>query len=156
MTFKFYKNISDNNTVLKNIQDEKIVYLSFKTIPDASLSQISMKIRVKMDKSLLSYNYCKIEEFGKYYYITDISVLNNRIMEIVLEVDVLMTYWDEFKDNDAIIDRAATVYNLFLNDPSLPMESGTIIRRYVTKETPFDPNNGSLILLATGPGPVST
>lgn len=146
----FFKNLSDNKTCVKELTDPVEKDIIIKTVPMEGIDIMDPVFIIKMDKSLYKYNYCYIEDFGKYYYFNTPKVVNNNLLRVNMHVDVLQTYWEEFKGNNAIVDRAENVFNLYLQDGKLPVEQKTIIRRYVTKETPFD--GTSMILLCTGPG----
>ena len=67
--------------------------------------------------SLAGFNYMKIPEFNRFYFIDDIVSLHNYQWEISGHVDVLETYATEIKANQAVIKRQAKLYNLYLDDP---------------------------------------
>lgn len=62
------------------------------------------------------YNYCHIEEFGRYYYITNIISTNQTLWEIHCHVDVLMSYKEQIGAQTAIVARQESQYNLMLDD----------------------------------------
>lgn len=96
------------------------------------------------------YNYMYIEEFKRYYYITDIVNINNKIWEIHAHVDVLFSFSPDIKSSMAILDKSEgdTTSNLYMNDGSFVMDS----RKYnELKEFPDGFNeNGSYILICAG------
>lgn len=61
-------------------------------------------------------NYAHIEEFGRYYFITDIRSTVNGLWLVSLHVDVLMTYRTQIKAQSGIVNRSANKYNLYLDD----------------------------------------
>lgn len=61
-------------------------------------------------------NYMYIEEFRRYYYITNIISVHNRLWEIHGHVDVLMSYKDQIRAQTAIVARQESKYNLYLDD----------------------------------------
>lgn len=63
-------------------------------------------------------NYFYIEDFGRYYFVTDIRSIRTGLVEITGHVDVLSSFADEIKKNSAIIDRTERKYNRMLNDGS--------------------------------------
>lgn len=67
-------------------------------------------------------NYMYIDDFGRYYYITDITVEHQRII-LKGHVDVLKTYSSDIKLLKVIADRSSSFYNLYQKDSELPMES---------------------------------
>lgn len=62
------------------------------------------------------YNYCYVEEFGRYYYITNIISTNHTLWEIHCHVDVLMSYQEQIRAQTAIVARQESQYNLMLDD----------------------------------------
>lgn len=62
------------------------------------------------------YNYCRIQLFNRYYFITDITVDFMNVWTISCKVDVLMTYADEIRDSYAIVSRNENKYNLYFPD----------------------------------------
>lgn len=87
MELKIYNNNSNTNVLNKNIT--LIDTLSFNLKSDTSILQPILIL-----KNYKSGNYCYIKELNRYYYITDIKVLNGGLYQLQLEVDVLMTYKD--------------------------------------------------------------
>lgn len=87
MELKIYNNKSNINVLNKNIT--LIDTLSFNLKSDTSILQPILIL-----KNYKSGNYCYIKELNRYYYITDIKVLNGGLYQLQLEVDVLMTYKD--------------------------------------------------------------
>ena len=73
-------------------------------------------------------NYAHIDEFGRWYYITDIvmqeGTLNTddqfpnpkQLIEFHMHVDVLKTYADQIKAQTAVVARQEGKYNLMLDD----------------------------------------
>ena len=52
-----------------------------------------------------TYNYAYIPEFNRYYFITDITSVNNLLWRIDMHVDVLMSYKDSIYNTKAIVER---------------------------------------------------
>lgn len=61
-------------------------------------------------------NYIYVEEFGRYYYITNIISTNHTLWELHCHVDVLMSYKDQIRAQTAIVARQEARYNLLLDD----------------------------------------
>lgn len=62
-------------------------------------------------------NYLYLPAFKRYYFIDDIISVGNNLWEIHCHVDVLYTYKEQILNQDAVIRRQQTKYNLYLNDP---------------------------------------
>jgi hypothetical protein len=114
MTIKFYKNLSDKNHVDKNItQVGSDVTGTLRD--DCSILNPVIQIENFTGFNLTECNYAYIVEFGRYYYINNIT-LTNQLYEISMHVDVLMSYKDEIRNNNAVISRQENRYNLYLQD----------------------------------------
>lgn len=141
----FYKNRSEPNRV------DKSPYLEFFTILTGTLrnstSVINPSILIELiDKrdqvqsnnkdvvdsdnnkviiteisDLVKCNYCYIPIFNRYYYINDIISVKNKLWEIVMSVDVLMSYKDKILEQSGIIDRNEFEFNKFLEDDRVPV-----------------------------------
>ena len=76
------------------------------------------------------YNYMYIPAFKRYYFITDITCVYDRMWKISAHVDVLYTYMSEILNNKCIICKSEdqSKSNLYLNDGSFVMDS----RKYNT------------------------
>lgn len=71
-------------------------------------------------EELLQCNYCYIEAFKRYYYITDIVSVRQGLWSISMSVDVLMSYKDIIKQQRGIVARNEFDFNNLLNDVLLP------------------------------------
>lgn len=65
---------------------------------------------------VLAANYAYIEEFNRYYYISDVVSYRNDLWRIPLDVDVLMSYKDKILGLDAFVLRNEFNYNDFIKD----------------------------------------
>lgn len=76
-------------------------------------------------------NYAYIPDFGgRYYFITNIESVRQGLWRVSMHVDVLYTYRDEIKTNDAIIERNAAEYDLKLNDGLFQTQQNPRIAQY--------------------------
>ena len=104
MELQIYNNNSNTNVLNKKIT--LIDTLSFKFKTDTSILQPSLIL-----KNYKSGNYCYIKELNRYYYITDIRVLNGGLYQLQLEVDVLMTYKTEIMNNPITTSKIVKIPN---------------------------------------------
>ena len=114
MNVTFYRTNSENNKLNKSLSDDILLegYLREET------SITSPSILVEGDVS--SYNYAYVEEFSRYYFITDIASVRAGIWRVDMRVDVLMSYSIEIGQIDAILERQENIYNLYVHDELLP------------------------------------
>lgn len=64
------------------------------------------------------YNYCHIAQFNRYYFVTEIVSVRNRIWELHLHVDVLMSFANYIRASYAIVSESsnADISNYISND----------------------------------------
>jgi hypothetical protein len=82
---------------------------------DCSIINPVIKLENMTATQLKECNYCYIPDFGRYYYINNI-VCKNKLYELTMHVDVLMSFKDGIRANDAVISRQENNYNLYLQD----------------------------------------
>lgn len=94
-------------------------------------------------------NYVYIEDFGRYYYITNIVSVNQSLWELHCHVDVLMSYKDQIKAQKAIVARQESKYNLYLDDGIFMAYQNPIVQtKLFSVEAPFETQ--SFILIVAG------
>lgn len=120
MQIKLYNTSSERNRLSKVLTGEVNVtgYLSEDT------DVLNPTITVGYNTSLLSKNYCYIADFGRYYFITGFTIINQEIV-LFLHVDVLMTYKDDIKNSKARIVRSASNFDEYIIDDMIINESRT-------------------------------
>ena len=140
ITIKFY-NTPDENYVINKTKNDEITKSG--TIKDDS-SILTPTITIKKDLSLITKNYCYIEAFKRYYFITDI-LISGVEMVVSLKVDVLESYKEAILSSTQVITRHESQFNKYLIDSQIPVSSkiGTQIKKFGT--SPFI-TNGSDVL----------
>lgn len=58
-----------------------------------------------------NYNYCYIPKLNKYYFINNLSIVNNSVILLSLKVDVLMSYKNILLETKARIKECDNNYN---------------------------------------------
>lgn len=83
-------------------------------------SILNPRLDVYTDSDITGKNYMYIPAFGRYYFIDDIVSTNNGYWTISAHVDVLETFADSIKENNAIINKQENLdmTNKYLNDGS--------------------------------------
>lgn len=76
------------------------------------------------------FNYAYIEEFDRYYFITDITSIGLHMWEISFEEDVLMTYKNGIYELNGFIDRNEEEYDEAIEDTKRVAEIGYDIEEY--------------------------
>lgn len=76
-------------------------------------------------------NYVYIPLFSRYYFITSITRLDNKRLEVSCAVDVLMSFKEDIKKLNVIATRSSDKFNYYLRDNAVALQSNTfpIVRR---------------------------
>lgn len=111
-------------------------------------------IEITYDPVIVGCNYMYIDEFGRYYHITNMDVGAQRAF-IHAHVDVLQTYAMQIRQLDCIVERQESRdhSNLYLNDGMFRALNYKIISTVAFPKTPFmngRQNVDSLILTVGG------
>lgn len=72
---------------------------------------------------LIKANYAYIQEFDRYYYITDIVSVRNDLWQLSMRVDVLMSFKTNIANLNAVIGRNENVYNALIPDDRIVFNS---------------------------------
>lgn len=95
-------NSSERNEVNKNISSGATFDCTLRS--ETSVSDPALLL--EFDGNLSQFNYCYIPEFARYYYITDITSVRNKLWQIKAHVDVLMSFRQAILSSVAILDES--------------------------------------------------
>lgn len=144
ITIKLYKYNSPNDYINKDLFAEKSYDGTFRN----EVSVLDPIFEIESTDNLSTYNYCYILSLNRYYYITNIVAVTDKLWRIFCHVDVLMTYKPQILAHDAIIARQQNSWNLYLNDGNtFKVQQDAKI---VQKEFPNGFSGGTYVLLVTG------
>lgn len=165
MVIKFYKNTLEKNKVDKSNMVSSTAPVELEGTLKEATSLVAPSFLVhKNFKELINYNYVYIEDFKRYYYITDITSVTNELSRIELHVDVLMSFKDEIMENEAFIERNETLGSEEIYDSLRDTYAIPTMRKYsVTSaeikegdvnslgfpDTSFPPEDNSLYFIFT-------
>lgn len=122
MDIYLYITVDDDNVLNKTLTDELLI------------SNVKLKSPVNINNPVLTlsakhniknYNYAYIPEFGKYYFIEDITLQSNNINVITLRVDVLKTYEEDILNSDLYVEKE--IYHIIESDKTLGQEFNKIL-----------------------------
>lgn len=125
------------------------------------------RLRVSYNASLLTYNYMYIAQFGRYYFITNVTTDSGGALIIEGAVDVLQTYKTEIAGLSAIVVRGArknqsgSARSTWIEDPRLPIQSGRAVKAILFENTDLNIDTATLtsnnfVLNVAGGGAIST
>lgn len=97
--------------------------------------------------SFVDCNYIYISEFGRYYFVTNMTSITARIVEFTCHVDVLMSFSEYILKNEAIVKRQENDWNLYLNDGSFKIYQNPIV---LTKAFPSGFRKQEFVLAVSG------
>lgn len=103
MTLRLCVNNSEKNKINKSLTAG--VTLSGELRNEANVVNPSIVISIK---NPTIYNYAYIEDFGRYYFITDYISLRTGIWQINLKSDVLMSFKDSILASNVLINNTET------------------------------------------------
>ena len=115
MKLYLFKTADNNNKLSKKLTDEILLTGTLRT----ECSVLNPVIEIETPISIANYNYARVEEFNRYYFITDITAVTNTLWKISLKCDVLMSYELQIKSLKANIVRNSDDFNLMLEDSQL-------------------------------------
>lgn len=113
MTIKLFSTDSEPNAVPKHLYNETELTGSVRDEVDV----LRPTVRVELADSGTQYNYAYIQDFGRYYFIREITEVRTGIAEIQMEVDVLETYRQQYINCPMIAQRSDSHYNVYAPDP---------------------------------------
>ena len=111
-------------TLYKMTQDKKVVNKVLNSADTIASLTASFKdestitdpvIEVAYGSDYLQANYMYISDFGRYYFIQQTIVSEQRVI-YVCHVDVLKSYASQIENMHALISRSEQNYNMYLND----------------------------------------
>ena len=114
----------------KTALDKTVTYdktFSGTLLNDTNIINPSIRLKVAAEDIAL-YNYMKITNFSRLYFITDVVALTDKTCVVTGHVDVLATYKTSIRLNQAVIGRSESRYNLFIDDGLFKVDAKTIIQ----------------------------
>lgn len=106
-----YVNCSDNSVLDKNITKE----IEFDIMIKQETPLLSPSVIIETEVDLTNYNYCFIDKTKRFYY-ANITLMDNGLYIIEMEVDPLMSFKEQIKEAPAIVTHCETLKNNYIND----------------------------------------
>ena len=115
MELILYTNNSDNKVVTKDITTLATINGTLRENCSIIDPVITVSDSVVNNSIAAACNYAKIAQFGRYYYVRNITA-TGKLWEITMHCDVLASFQTELKALDAVVARQENKYNLYLRD----------------------------------------
>ena len=106
MTVTLYKTSDDRRVVTKALTS---IASNITIIPKEQLDILTPRIRLAWNSAYLAANYMYISDLGRYYFISDMLLNTGHNIDIIGNVDVLMSYAAQIRALDATIIRSESV-----------------------------------------------
>lgn len=90
MNIYFYNNFSEVNAFPKDLRNSTLINGTLRE--ECDVLSPTLTIENTSTFNITDYNYVKIEEFNRFYFIDNYNYITNNLIEISLSVDVLETY----------------------------------------------------------------
>lgn len=127
MKATFYSSSAEKNRL------DKTTYLSNATEVDILFKENCGMLTPTLiiTTNILNKNYVYIPLFERYYFITNITRLDNKRVEMACKCDVLMSFKEDIANLKVIATRSSNKYNQYLIDKAIAIESDyfPIVRR---------------------------
>ena len=120
-SIKLYKTSSDKRAVNKALTS--VMDSTAEIWGDCDILSPSLLLNVAPG---INFNYLQILDApfnGRYYFVDNITIMQNCIMRVPCSIDVLMSHKSDIKKEMAILARQSNIANLYFNDPDLPIEN---------------------------------
>ena len=151
-SIKLMENLSPTNFVTKSVSD--IATATGNLRNRSSVVDPIVEIESALTSDILSrVNYARIEEFGRYYYITDLYLDITGLWVFEMHVDVLMSFASQIRQQNAIVARQENKYNLYLDDGwFMAYQDPEIIIHKFSNPYPFEHAEYVLVVAGNNPG----
>lgn len=121
-------------------------------------SILSPSLIVSIDETITAYNYCYIDLWKKYYFITDTTVLTGGRYQVDLTCDELASWKESIGKYTCFVERAASSYNALIRDPLLSSTTQIVNSKIINSSLSddFEPMGGFYVLRTVGGGTQSS
>lgn len=92
-------------------------------------------------------NYISIPKFNRFYFVNNIRSVGQGLVEFSCHVDVLSSFADEIRKNDAIVKRQENKWNLYLNDGTFKVYQNPLV---LTRAFPSGFSTQEFVLAVAG------
>ena len=142
MMLNLYKNTSENERLDKTnyLTMVNTLYGSFKDV--TSITNPSIII----EYGIIDFNYVYIPILNRYYYVEEVISVKNRLWQIRLKVDVLMSYKSIIRQQSGLIGRSASQYSEDLIDSERIVKNNPIVVVREVSTSIFSPDGTGRIV----------
>lgn len=140
-TVKLYENTSEAikvDKVLKVLVEMTGAFRQDVSMVDPVFTlEVSNTSGLNDQADLALCNYAYIPAFRRYYFVRGIRQIRTNLLEVSCHVDVLSTYAAQIRKQKAILAKHQSIYNLYLDDGSMPVLANKDLQIIEWKTAPF-------------------
>ena len=142
MMLNLYKNTSENERLDKTnyLTMVNTLYGSFKDVTSITNPSIIIEYGV------IDFNYVYIPILNRYYYVEEVISVKNRLWQIRLKVDVLMSYKSIIRQQSGLIGRSASQYSEDLIDSERIVKNNPVVVVREVSTSIFSPDGTGRIV----------
>ena len=141
MTVIFYKYNDIKNKINKTLENGLTIN---NVIIQNDFDITNFDLLIKNTDFNSEYNYCYVQDLGRYYFIESVEKMNGTICKIRVSVDVLKSFATQIENINAIIIKSENPNNNFVN-----CEKSETFESEVLNLTDNFNHNGNLILVTS-------
>lgn len=123
MKIILYENTSPKKNVVKKLKSAK--ELEGRLLDECSI--VNPSITIEID-NLSQYNYMYIPVFHRYYFITNSTVIQNKIWRIEAHTDVLMSSKDDLLKNKCVVEKVENGGSNYVDDGSWTVRADSFVQ----------------------------
>ena len=97
--------------------------------------QVKLTTTTTAAKILQQCNYVYCQEFGRYYYVDNVIMIANNLVQLVCTVDVLYSWKTAILAQKVIVSRNESEYALYLDDAALKVFNNPNITTHHFKDS---------------------
>lgn len=149
MNVILYQNNSEPNVVDKKLTS--IITVTGNLRGKSSVMNPVITIETE-SANIVWCNYIYIEEWGRYYFVTEITSVRSKLWALSCHVDVLSTYKTNIRKLSGIVARQENLYNLYLDDDKFLVNAQRMYwtKAFPNRVQPASSGGNSLILTLAG------
>lgn len=143
-----YKTKSEKTALTKVMETGSKSY-SGTLINNSNVVNPSILLHVGAD-TIAKYNYMEITDFGRKYFVTEITALTADTCMVSAHCDVLSTYATEIRSNSGTVGRATNMAHRYMNDNIIKVDSRPNIVTQSFKNGGYFLDTPSIALVVVG------
>ena len=144
-------NIVFYNNASKDLVVDKVLTPVLSTQGDFRATVDALRPTVMVEGAIpANANYAYIADFGRFYYVTDRNYITKDLCNLSLYTDVRKSFATQLANAKGIVQRNTEIYDMYLNDPKVPVGAHKALAVKKFGSTPFSGGKCVAILVMGG------